>query len=656
MIENMFDDTSWEALCAGDPLAEVWSEFPVDEPPAEKADFSTESRGAAATERVRAQLLADEALDAADLVEVMAHCRATIATANYRLLQAASALHDIRAEEYGLRIAAATGTPTDAVDGPAGETAGDSGQRTPTQMGKAIVDGLGGRDPLAEYGLDGLQQAITEVGATLSMHPTVARALILSGYATRYRLPVTATRTLAIGRIDLQRFQIAQYRTELVDPEKLAIVDERLAAAILRRDHMSTRRFTDLVDAIVAKVDAEAIKQRRQRAAADRKVSVRPDRRNPGQSQMNASLPLADGALVDARLTDMASHVHSEDPRTFTQRRADALITLSEGGTRLICHCNACTTPPSTDHTDTDPQATQNTDAENTEDIDADVPTSYPVAEPRPATEDVPITGDASAPTDSASASADTDESSSPTTESGPTAPDPSPGAACTCTCDHHTPPPQPEPEPAPHPRAIIHLVANQSTLAGEDEDPTYLDGFGILDADSARDLAAHATTRIIGVDPTRIIDTLATMRYRPGKHVQAFVRTGELCCTFPGCNNPVWLADLDHTHPFDHTDPTRGGPTHHHNLKPLCRLHHRAKTFTAWRDYQDPLGTVTFTSPTGHTFIGNAFRGTDLFPALTPQPPDHQSRTEADTITNTKRATNKRATNRHNTNNPPPF
>ncbi|MDY6810760.1 MAG: HNH endonuclease signature motif containing protein, partial [Actinomycetota bacterium] len=148
------------------------------------------------------------------------------------------------------------------------------------------------------------------------------------------------------------------------------------------------------------------------------------------------------------------------------------------------------------------------------------------------------------------------------------------------------------------------------------------------------------------------------TDRYTPSKKLADLIRAGELCCSFPGCNNRAYHADVDHSVPHG-----EGGATDARNLKPLCRFHHRIKTFaTGWRDYQDPLGTVFFQSPTGHTYLGNAFTGHDLFGSLTrsTRPPDDPARQRIDTIRDRRSRSVKRADTRAmerwNKQNPPPF
>ncbi|MFT4044436.1 MAG: DUF222 domain-containing protein, partial [Gordonia sp. (in: high G+C Gram-positive bacteria)] len=190
---------------------------------------------------------------------------------------------------------------------------------------------------------------------------------------------------------------------------------------------------------------------------------------------------------------------------------------------------------------------------------------------------------------------------------------------------------------PAASPRVVIHVVANQSTLEGADEAPGFLDGYGVIDAEAIRKLMAGAEFDVIDterISSNRMPSARAALTYAPSRKLDALIRSGELCCVFPGCTNPVWSADVDHTEPFHHRTPAMGGKTVRRNLKPLCRFHHRQKTFGAWRDYQLGLNTALFVSPTGHTFIGNCFTGLDMFPRLLrDKPPEHPARRSVDAI-----------------------
>lgn len=75
--------------------------------------------------------------------------------------------------------------------------------------------------------------------------------------------------------------------------------------------------------------------------------------------------------------------------------------------------------------------------------------------------------------------------------------------------------------------------------------------------------------------------------------------------CVFPGCRRDSRSGDQDHIEPWVPLD--QGGPpgqTRLDNLAPLCRTHHRVKTFTDWDYRRRPEGSYAWTSPTGHTYL----------------------------------------------------
>ncbi|WP_292874095.1 HNH endonuclease signature motif containing protein, partial [Microbacterium sp.] len=68
--------------------------------------------------------------------------------------------------------------------------------------------------------------------------------------------------------------------------------------------------------------------------------------------------------------------------------------------------------------------------------------------------------------------------------------------------------------------------------------------------------------------------------------------------CRFPGCRQPTWRCDIDHT-----KDAAHGGETRICNLAHLCRRHHILKHHTAWRVRQLADGVLEWTSPTGRIY-----------------------------------------------------
>jgi hypothetical protein len=164
---------------------------------------------------------------------------------------------------------------------------------------------------------------------------------------------------------------------------------------------------------------------------------------------------------------------------------------------------------------------------------------------------------------------------------------------------------------PAGPPQFLVNVIASQGTVTGESDEPGYLDGYGVIDADQVRQLTDQAQFRTVAKPDTT---TEQAHRYHPSTRLARWIRVRDLTCRFPGCDRLAWRADLDHTQPFDHLRPATGGPTAAGNLGCYCRLHHRMKTFDpGWRDTQHTDGTITWTSPTGRTYTSTP-DGADLF------------------------------------------
>lgn len=159
--------------------------------------------------------------------------------------------------------------------------------------------------------------------------------------------------------------------------------------------------------------------------------------------------------------------------------------------------------------------------------------------------------------------------------------------------------------------QVVIHVLAEQATLAGDSDSPGYLPGYGAVPAETIREFTAHARVRPLpGASQLK-----AEPHYRPSAALADFIRARDLCCRFPGCDKPAEFCDIDHTIPWG-----LGGPTHPSNLSLKCRAHHLLKTFwcgeKGWRDVQFPDGTIVWTSPSGRTYTTTP-GGALFFPQL---------------------------------------
>ncbi|MFT4307707.1 MAG: DUF222 domain-containing protein [Microbacterium sp.] len=124
------------------------------------------------------------------------------------------------------------------------------------------------------------------------------------------------------------------------------------------------------------------------------------------------------------------------------------------------------------------------------------------------------------------------------------------------------------------------------------------LDGYGPIDVDTARRLAANAPgwDRILTHPVSGAV--LAVDRYRPSKKMRRHLRVRDQHCRFPGCRAHVDHGDIDHT-----VDHALGGPTDVRNLAGLCRRHHTLKHHSTWQVRQTGGGDLEWTSPTGRVY-----------------------------------------------------
>ncbi|HEY0642524.1 MAG TPA: HNH endonuclease signature motif containing protein, partial [Nocardioides sp.] len=89
--------------------------------------------------------------------------------------------------------------------------------------------------------------------------------------------------------------------------------------------------------------------------------------------------------------------------------------------------------------------------------------------------------------------------------------------------------------------------------------------------------------------------------QHDPPPRLAMAVRWRDQTCIHPGCSQPAEACDLDHIEEYVPLD--QGGPpgqTHPGNLAPLCRKHHRAKTFGAFTYRRLADGSYEWTLPTG--------------------------------------------------------
>jgi hypothetical protein len=154
--------------------------------------------------------------------------------------------------------------------------------------------------------------------------------------------------------------------------------------------------------------------------------------------------------------------------------------------------------------------------------------------------------------------------------------------------------------------RPHLSVTIGLDTLAGLNELPGKLAGFGAIPACLARAIAKSAgTVTAIITDPaTGIATDAGALTYRPTQRLRDQVAALLNVCQFPSCRQPVWRCDIDHREPFDHANPERGGRTDEFNAGPFCRRHHLIKHHADWQiRVSKERFTLEWTSPTGHRY-----------------------------------------------------
>lgn len=145
--------------------------------------------------------------------------------------------------------------------------------------------------------------------------------------------------------------------------------------------------------------------------------------------------------------------------------------------------------------------------------------------------------------------------------------------------------------------RPSVHVTVPVLTLTGASDAPALLDGYGPIDDDTARRLAALAPafTRILTHPVSGTVLDVDRTRYRPPADLKRWLEVRDGTCRFPGCNRRASRSEVDHTVDWQHD-----GGTAFDNLAHLCSLHHHLKHETSWSARHLADGVLEWRSPAG--------------------------------------------------------
>jgi len=446
----------------------------------------------------------------------------------------------------------------------------------------------------AGTGLEG-EFAADELAFELHMSQPSAAGQMAYATAVTTRLPELFA-ALGAGLIDPFQLRLIEEETRFLSDADAAAADAALAKAVPGMTFGQTR---SAARKLALTLDPDLARKRKD--AARRDAHVRRFREDSGNAGMVArELPtdevLASWQHVEQRALDLRA---AGIPGTLQELRVRAYLDLlQERDSRTAT-------------ADSDPAATAGTGAS---------------APGRP---------------DSGQPPPDSGPPSSPDAGDGPGGPGQGPGG-------RGGPGPAPSPGPAPGPSlaALVTLTIPLATYQGRSQAPGEADGYGVVDGEDARDLAAaaarHPRTRwcITALNPDGTAAAHACLRgphgphsppgtgppgtgppgilatpltpvtrgpcdharaeggYRPSRKLTHLIRARNPRCTAPGCGRPAARCDLDHTVPWD-----QGGLTCECDLAPLCRRHHRAKQAEGWHLDQPEPGVLIWRTPAGRSY-----------------------------------------------------
>lgn len=294
------------------------------------------------------------------------------------------------------------------------------------------------------------------------------------------------------GRITEWRASLMARETACLALEQRLEVDERLAADPDAIEQMGDAELAAAAQGLACELDPASVAERRRRAEAERRVSLRPA--PDVMSQLSALLPVKDGVSVFAALKAAAdTAIGIGDDRTRGQIMADTLVERITGRSPLA------------------------------DDVD---------------------------------------------------------------------------------PGTTVNVVLPDSVLTGQTDAGAYVDGYGPIPGDLARDLAAGATwlRRLYAEAQTGALVAMESTRRQVPDGMARFLRFRDRICRTPWCDAPV--RHSDHVESVE-----EGGPTTFANTQGLCEACNHAKQARGWtaRPRPGPTHTVDTTTPTGHTYTSTA-------------------------------------------------
>lgn len=150
--------------------------------------------------------------------------------------------------------------------------------------------------------------------------------------------------------------------------------------------------------------------------------------------------------------------------------------------------------------------------------------------------------------------------------------------------------------------RTVVHVHLAAETVADPESGVARIEGFGPLTAASLPEFLAgtNVTVRPV-IDETQIAPVDS---YEIPERIREAVHRKHPVENFPFSSRSSRSLDLDHLERYRHGSDWEPGQTGIHNLTPLSRRVHRAKTSGAWHVMETSTGHFAWRSPLGREYL----------------------------------------------------
>ncbi|WP_373367305.1 HNH endonuclease signature motif containing protein [Sanguibacter inulinus] len=419
-----------------------------------------------------------------------------------------------------------------------------------------------------------------ELACSLRVPEGSAMVLLDEAQALVHELPATMT-ALGEGTLSYRHAQVVMSATAALDEGPTLVLDAILAE---RAKTTTVAHLGRVARRARERHDPRPLVERHTVALVERRVELEPGR--DGMSWLHQLMPAVHAAAIFNRLSDIAISCQGpEETRTLAQLRADACIELLlDDDARAAADGGSAWTAPH--GTDSQHFSSSQPGSDSLRGSDPRRgSSSQPASDSERGSSSQPGSGRASS--SSGELDPSPQEPSTPqhlrsrgtsttpalSTSGGPTSP---------AALEHPSTraPGSTLPVSVRGIRPVVAVTVPVMTLLGHSEEPGDLAGYGPIDAATARELAAHATSfiRLLTHPETGTVLSVGRDRYAVPADLRTWLQIRDDTCRFPGCSRRAARCDVDHI-----TDWARGGTTSHSNLIHLCRKHHRLKHTTRW-------------------------------------------------------------------------